>query len=98
MESIRTVKRQALRKKAHLNVLYLTADPDKDHSLRVDAEMRRVQEAIRGSEFRDNISVQYRPAADIGTLLDGLNDFKPQIVHFSGHGSAHGLAMDNAKA
>lgn len=97
LASVRTVKRRALKKKAHLNVLYLTADPDKDHSLRVDAEVRRVQEAIRGSEFRDNITVQYRPAADIGTLLDGLNDFRPEIVHFSGHGDARGLAMDNAK-
>jgi hypothetical protein len=95
--SIRTIKRQALKKKSRLNVLYLTADPDKAHSLRVDAEVRRVQDAIRGSEFRDNINVQYRPAANIGTLLDGLNDVRPQIVHFSGHGNSHGLAMDNAK-
>jgi hypothetical protein len=73
----------------------LTANPDND--LRIDAEVRRVQEAIRASAFRDNINVQYRPAANIETLLDGLNDLRPQIVYFSGHSSAAGLGMDNAK-
>jgi hypothetical protein len=95
--SVRTITRAALKKKDHLNVLYLTADSDKSRPLRVDAEMRWVQEAIRGSKFRDSISVEYRPAADLKTLLNGLNDFRPQVIHFSGHGNMHGLAMDNAK-
>ncbi|MCK1547175.1 CHAT domain-containing protein [Bradyrhizobium sp. 179] len=97
VRSIKTINRRDLKKKAHLNILYLTADPDKAHALRVDAEVRRVQDAIRGSQFRDNITVQYRPAANVTTLLDGLNDFQPQMIHFSGHGSPRGLAMDNAK-
>ena len=59
--------------------------------------MRKVQEAIRASEFRDNINVEYRPAANLKTLLNGLNDFRPQIIHFSGHGDAHGIAMDSGK-
>jgi hypothetical protein len=95
LTSVRTIKRRTLKKKTRLNVLYLTANPHND--LRVEAEVRRVQEAIRGSEFRDNVNVQYRPAADIGTLLDGLNDLKPQIVHFSGHSGPSGLAMDKGK-
>lgn len=94
--SVRTVKRKALRKKTRLSVLYLTADPDKSNPLRVDAEVRRVQEAIRASEFRDNIGVEYRPAANLETLLNGLNECKPQIIHFSGHGDMDGIAMDNA--
>lgn len=93
--SVRTITRSALRKRTRVNVLYMTANPGND--LRVEAEVRRVQEVIRGSEFRDNIDVQYRPAADISTLLDGLNDHRPQIVHFSGHSSVHGLAMDKGK-
>ncbi|UWU78165.1 CHAT domain-containing protein [Bradyrhizobium huanghuaihaiense] len=97
VRSVRTVTRQELKKRAHLAILYLTADPDKAHALRVDAEVRRVQEAIRGSQYRDNLGVEYRPAANVGTLLDGLNDIAPQIVHFSGHGSAYGLAMDSGK-
>jgi hypothetical protein len=90
---IRTITRQALRKRKRVNVLYLTANPDL--SLRVDAEVRQVQGAIRGSKYRDNISVQYRPAADLDSLIEGLNDYRPRIVHFSGHGNAAGVAVDN---
>jgi hypothetical protein len=97
IKSVRAVKRQILKKKKRLNVLYLTADTDRNHRLRVDAEMSRVKEAIRGSEYRDNITVDYAPAAKLKTLQDGLNDHRPQIIHFSGHGNMAGIAMDNGK-
>ncbi len=29
--------------------------------------------------------------------MDGLNDHRPRIVHFSGHGYSGGLAVDHAK-
>jgi hypothetical protein len=96
MTSVRTITRRELRRRAQLKVLYLTADPDRRNRIRVDAEVRRVREAIRGSAFRENITLEYRPAADVRTLLDGLNDHRPQIVHFSGHGDAQGIATDNA--
>jgi hypothetical protein len=91
------VTRQALRKKKHLNVLYLTANPDKAHFLRVDEEVRQVQGAVRGSAYRDNISLEYRPAADLDSLIEGLNDHRPRIVHFSGHGYNGGIAVDSPK-
>lgn len=94
---VRPPSRQFLRKKKHLGVLYLVANPDTHAPLQVDAEVRRVQEAIRGSAFRDNITVQYRPAADLNSLIDGLNDHRPQIVHFSGHGFPGGVAVDAGK-
>jgi hypothetical protein len=96
VQIIRTITKAALKKKRHLDVLYLTADPIKNHPLRVDAEIHHVQNEIRGSKFRDNITVQHRPAANLKSLLNGLNDVKPQIVHFSGHGNKGGIAMDNA--
>ena len=88
------VTKRELNEKTHLSVLYLCANPiDKNH-LRVDAEVRQVQDAVRKSKYRDNIKVSYRPAANLQTLLDGLNDFEPQIVHFSGHGNEQGVATD----
>jgi len=92
---IRRVTQQTLRKKKHLKVLYLVANPEQSNRLRVDPEVKQVQEAIRGSRFRDNVTVEYRPAADLESLVDGLNDHRPQIVHFSGHGDEGGLATDN---
>jgi hypothetical protein len=94
----KTVTRQVLRKKKKLDVLYLTANPDDDAPLRVDAEMRQVQSAIRGSKLRDNVELHYRPAADLDSLVEGLNDHGPGILHFSGHGNSDGLAVDSADA
>jgi len=90
----RGVTRRTLRARRRLSVLYLSASPDPDAPLRVDAETRLVQEAIRGSRYRDNVTVHYSPAANIGSLLNGLNDHRPQIVHFSGHGSDDAISAD----
>lgn len=91
---LRTINKKTLASKKHLNVLYLTADSDNEHRLRVDAEVRGVQEAIRGSKFRDNINLEFRPSADLKSLIDGLNDKRPQLVHFSGHGNAEVVLTD----
>jgi hypothetical protein len=95
-----------------LRVLYLTANPysvdrrftspdgsqvEESHWLHTEVEVREVQAAIRGSTFRGRIRVEHRPAATFDTLLDGLNDVRPQIVHFSGHAGAGELAFEKAE-
>ncbi len=95
--ALRQVKKLALRKQKHLNVLYLTASPDSKNPLRVDAEVRMVQGAVQSSKYRDNITLQYRPAADLNSLTKGLNDHGPQIVHFSGHGNEDEIATDTGQ-
>ncbi|MDO8434767.1 MAG: CHAT domain-containing protein [Candidatus Binatus sp.] len=89
------VRRSTLKKNKHLDVLYLMANPIRKHSLRVDAEVRKVCEEIRRSQYRDNITLHQSPAADLTTIIRGLNDHRPGIVHFSGHGNADGLATDD---
>jgi hypothetical protein len=91
------VERKALRKREKLVVLYLSASPEQDNPLRVDVEVKLVQEAIRGSVFRDRIDVQFRPAADLNAIINGLNVHRPQIVHFSGHSDDSGIAADDGK-
>jgi hypothetical protein len=88
------VTRQALKRRKHIDVLYLMANPIRKHSLRVDAEIKAVNAEVRRSKFRDNITLQQSPAADYDDVLHGLNDHNPRIVHFSGHGNSGGVAMD----
>ena len=76
-----------------LRVLYLTANPGLD--LRTEAEVRQVQQALRGAKYRERVDVQQRPAATFQDLLDGLNDVRPHIVHFSGHGGDEAVQFDN---
>lgn len=76
-------------------LLYLIASPADEVKLRVDAEVRYVQAEIRGAKLRDKVDLQVRPAADLKSLIDGLNDLQPSILHFSGHGDEGGLAGDD---
>jgi hypothetical protein len=80
-----------LRKKRRLSVLYLTANSRKD--LDLDEEFKLVLKEVRGSIYRDNIRIEHRPAADVDSVVDGLNDLRPRVVHFSGHGNATGIAL-----
>jgi hypothetical protein len=79
-----------------LRVLYLTASPPGGDTLRIDAEVNNVLGALRGAKYRDLIEIWPIPAASPQDLINGINDRRPHIVHFSGHGSSHGLFLDNA--
>ncbi len=80
-----------------LRVLYMTASPaGSGDLLRVDAEVNSVLRAIRSAKYRDLIDVRPRPAASPQDLVDGINDFRPHVVHFSGHAGESGLLFDNA--
>jgi len=77
-----------------LRVLYLTANPEQN--LRVDVEVRQVQQAVKAALHRDQIEIVPRLAATPEDLLEGLNDVRPHVVHFSGHSGEATLVFDNA--
>jgi hypothetical protein len=79
-----------------LRVLYLTASPDVGNPLRTDAEVNNVLKALRGAKHRDQVELHLRPAATSQDLMDGINDVRPHVIHFSGHGDGQGLLFDNA--
>ncbi len=75
-----------------LRILYLTANPHMD--LRTEAEVRGVQQVLRGAKYRDLVVLEQRPAATLNDLIDGLNDVLPHIVHFSGHGGGERVGFE----
>jgi hypothetical protein len=102
--ALRTMNASALKgakayslSKKKLRVLYLLANPESQGALRTDAEFRHVYEEVRGSKYRDKIELIISPAADSKSMLKGLNDFRPQVVHFSGHGGRGSIWFDDGK-
>lgn len=81
---------------AKLRVLYLTSSPPDEVPLRVDAEVNNVLRALRSAKHRDLIELHPRPAATPRDLVDGINDLRPHVIHFSGHGGPTGVLFDNA--
>ena len=70
-------------------ILFLAANPDNADTLLAGDELRQIEAALKNSPFE----VIAKPAAQLGDLSGLLSQFKPQIVHFSGHGSSYGELM-----
>lgn len=70
-----------------ITVLFLAANPLDQHQLRLDEEVRSIQQMIRESQYRDAVSLESRWAVRPLDVLQAINECKPRIVHFSGHGS-----------
>ena len=83
-----------------VKVLFLAADPvsadpsrslgDQPPRLMIDEEIREISAKIRTAEYRDSLEFVSRWAVSPDDLLQALNEVRPQVVHFSGHGSSTG--------
>ncbi|MGF1574974.1 MAG: TIR domain-containing protein, partial [Cyanophyceae cyanobacterium] len=79
-------------------ILILAANPTDTGRLRLDAEEREIQEGIKRSAGRDRFEIISRWAVQTRDLSRALLEYKPDIVHFSGHGGGEdGLALDDGK-
>lgn len=79
-----------------ITVLFMAANPTGTTQLRLDEEVRAIQEKIRLSEYRDSIHFESRWAVRSADILQAINETNPTIVHFSGHGAQNGdLALTN---
>jgi len=70
-----------------IKVLFLAANPLDQNNLRLDEEIRAIEEMIRKSEYRDSVHLVSKWAIRPQDVLQGMNEHDPHIVHFSGHGS-----------
>jgi len=70
-----------------ITVLFLASNPVNQQQLRLDEEVRSVTDTIRKSEHRDAVELTSCWAVRPGDVLQAINEHKPAIVHFSGHGT-----------
>lgn len=76
-----------------VRVLFLAACPSETPQLRLDQEIKAIQEALRMSKNGDRFEVQQSWAAGDRDLQDGLLRYSPDLVHLSAHGSGGGQIL-----
>jgi len=79
-------------------ILFLASSPVNEARLRLDVEMREIDNGLRLAQQRDRFVIEQRWAVRTDDLRRALLDLNPEIVHFCGHGAgAGGLVLeDNA--
>jgi small subunit ribosomal protein S1 len=77
-------------------ILILAANPKGTDKLRLDEEARDIKEGLRQAKERDRFVIDSEWAVRSRDIRRTILYSKPQIVHFSGHGTKNGgLAFEN---
>jgi hypothetical protein len=77
-------------------ILFLAANPKNTSQLGLDDEVREIEIGLQRSRYRDQFELKQRWAVSPREMQRSIEDLKPYIVHFSGHGVGEdGLAMEN---
>jgi CHAT domain-containing protein len=77
-------------------ILILASNPKNTSPLRLDEEIREIDAGLQRAKKRELFDLKQRWAVRVQDVFQALLDFKPQIVHFSGHGSGDdGLALED---
>jgi len=81
-----------------LKILVLSANPVTTDRLRLDEEMREIKKALDNSDFGSRFEVSIRLAVEVEELQGILIKERPDLVHFSGHGSSQSeIILENKR-
>jgi len=77
-------------------ILFLVANPKDTTRLRLDQELRDIDEGLQRAQKRDQFSLKQRLAVRPRDIQRAMLDLAPGIVHFSGHGTGdQGLVFED---
>ncbi|MEM9276443.1 MAG: CHAT domain-containing protein [Cyanobacteria bacterium P01_F01_bin.143] len=77
-------------------ILILEANPQSD--LRLNEEIRDLQNVIKRSQSHQTFEIQISPALRSSDLQEAILRFEPNIIHFCGHGTGtEGLVLIDKK-
>ncbi|OKH43177.1 CHAT domain-containing protein [Calothrix sp. HK-06] len=77
-------------------ILILAANPRGTVPLRLDEEVREIDLGLQRAKKRELFDLKQRWAVRVQDVYQALLDYKPQIVHFSGHGDGDdGLILED---
>ncbi len=77
-------------------ILILSANPKGTDRLRLDQEIREIQEVIRKSRNRDQVELFTALAVRTKDIQQEILYYRPNVVHFCGHGAGQqGLVFED---
>ncbi len=77
-------------------ILFLAATPEDQVQLNLGKEFRKIKTQLSAAKHRNKFKVENEMAVRISDITQAMQDHKPQIVHFSGHGSGkQGLVVED---
>lgn len=77
-------------------ILILAANPKNTTRLRLDEELRDIEEGLKRAQHRDRFTLAQRLAVRPRDIQRAMLEETPQIVHFSGHGDGtEGLVFED---
>ncbi|CAA9341023.1 MAG: hypothetical protein AVDCRST_MAG89-2609 [uncultured Gemmatimonadetes bacterium] len=83
-----------------VKVLFFAADPTSlsadRRRLQLDEEVRQIRKRVDAAVFGNMLDFDWRLATRTRDLQEKLEDARPRIVHFSGHGGSQGLVLTAA--
>lgn len=83
--------------KKKTTILFLGANPANSDRLDLEKEVNEISDELDRAQKRDKFELKIRMAAQTRDIQSALLEFKPQIVHFSGHGIDQvGLVFEDA--
>ncbi|MGK3960837.1 CHAT domain-containing protein [Sorangium sp. So ce118] len=79
-----------------LVILLLAASPDRVAQLRVDREVRQIHDRLLAARYGRSVTVYVRWAVRPDDLQQALLEYRPHIVHYSGHASErYGILLED---
>ena len=70
-----------------VTILLASAGPRDETRLDIAEEARDIAQRLRSSEHRDAVTLEHVPALRTLDLIPALNEHRPTVLHFAGHGS-----------
>lgn len=80
-----------------VTIVFLAASPRDMDEADLGIELREIRSVLRSTEYRDHFRLQPQWAVRMSDVSDYLLEHKPGIVHFSGHGSAGEIVLEDDK-
>ncbi|WP_042721984.1 hypothetical protein [Flavobacterium sp. B17] len=79
-----------------IKILFLGASPTDENRLRIDQELRDIENRLKMATLRDNFDLKSEWAVTSQSLQQAMLDQHPNIVQFSGHGGIDGIAIEDS--